>query len=132
MTPGPEPRRRRMTRVASSGLLLVRSLLLRQLLGLLAAASECCTAAMTVVFSPPIQCNKTGPCPPHLLRATSSSGTSVHEAPPPPIGSACTVTEVLGCFDLKALGFAATMHDRNNTFDQSESMQQYGRHRPID
>ena len=113
-----------------------RSLLLELLLGLLAAAPECRVAALRVVFSPPVQCNKTGPCPPHLLSSSASSRsggtvrTSLTEpplAPPPspPIGSACTVTELLGCFDLKSLGFVATMHDRNKTFDQSESI-----HRP--
>jgi hypothetical protein len=118
-----------------------RSLLLGLLLGLLAAAPESRVAALRVVFSPPVQCNKTGPCPPHLLSSSTggsggTSGASLTEPPlplapppPPPIGSACTVTELLGCFDLKSLGFVATMHDRNKTFDQSESLHHCSHHR---
>ena len=82
-------------------------------------------AAVKLSFSPPVRCNATGPCPPAPPApptpspAPSADDEGSGELGAGPIGSACTVTEVLGCYELKGLAFTALLHDRNSTFDQS-------------
>ena len=90
---------------------------------LLAAAHP--ASAISLRFSPPVRCNATGPCPPAPPApptpspAPSADDEGSGELGAGPIGSACTVTEVLGCYELKGLAFTALLHDRNSTFDQS-------------
>eukprot|EP01049_Picozoa_sp_SAG25_P012368 SAG25_NODE_1663_length_2584_cov_1.911469_1_plen_324_part_00 len=78
---------------------------------------------VSIVFDPPYLCNNaTGFGVGCRRRRESAAAPATRGAPAAAVvgvGAACTVTAVLGCYDLPGLGFVALLHDRNKTFDQN-------------
>ena len=75
------------------------------------------TRRVTIVFDPPYLCNNaTG----FGVGCRGWAATATHRVPTMEgDGAACTVTSVLGCYDLPGLSFVALLHDRNKSFDQN-------------
>ena len=112
-----DPRTAAARRVARDMLASMRGVSLSLVLLLTLRACHSRTRRVTIVFDPPYLCNNaTG----FGVGCRGSAATATHRVPTMEgDGAACTVTSVLGCYDLPGLSFVALLHDRNKSFDQN-------------